>query len=141
MSYSVNTNKQNALDAITRFDGIPPRGLLAVLAGVTTNTLNEWEKDDEPFKEELKTILEEKKLKVAKKLYKGFDKCIDEGHYPAIRDGLKAVDPQTWGETEQQTRPPSPVYLIGIYNETKILMQQTNGKNGKPKEIEGDKND
>ncbi len=139
---SVDRKKELALNTIRKFEGIPPRALLATLAGIERHTLTRWEKDDEQFKEELKTLLEEKRLKAAKELYVGFDKCVKAGHYPAIKDGLKAVDPDTWGEAGEATRPPSPVYLIGIYKQTQILMQQTNGSNGtngKTKEIEEEK--
>jgi len=142
MSVSVNTNKQTALDTIKRFKGVPPRHLLATLAGVHRNTFLEWQKDDEQFKNELQDILEGKRIEKADQLYKGFDRCVEQNHYPAIRDGLKAIDPETWGEAGETTKPPAPVYLIGIYNNENVLVQNLtddkNGKNGKQK-LEGDK--
>jgi len=97
---SVNQRKQTALDTIGEFKGVPPRGLLAALAGIHQTTLLDWEKDDPKFKEELDTILQEKRLKLATKLYEKYDQCLDELHYPAIKDGLKAIDPEMWAEPE-----------------------------------------
>ena len=98
---SADRRKELALMTIGKFAGIPPRGLLATLAGIDPHTLLYWEKEDEKFKKDLEAILQEKRLDKARKLYKGFDKCVDEGHYPAIKDGLRAIDPDTWNEPEE----------------------------------------
>jgi len=136
---SVNEKKENALSTIRRFEGIPPRGLLATLAGIARSTLLEWEKEDDKFKTDLAQIMEKKRLEKAEKLYEGFDRCVEQNHYPAIRDGLKAIDPDTWGEAGEQTRPPQPINLIGVYKETIIMMEKANGKNGEHKKLEEDK--
>jgi len=136
---SSNENKQQALRAISRLEDEVPEWALAKVAGISRVTLTSWKKDDEQFSKDLEEILIEKRLSLVNEAQTGLRDCIKNGEYPAIRDTLRTHHRERWGETEQQTRPPSPVYLIGIYNETKILMQQTNGKNGKPKEIEGDK--
>jgi len=98
---SVNERKRRALDTISQFEGIPPRPLLATLAGVHRNTFLDWGKDDEQFSDELTDILNEKRLKKARELYKGFDKCVGDGHYPAIKDGLRVIDPETWAAPEE----------------------------------------
>jgi len=136
---SLDTRKENALLAISRLEDETPEWALAKVAGISRQTLVSWKKDDEQFAKDLEEILIEKRLSLVSEAQTGLRGCIKNGEYPAIRDTLRTHHRERWGETEQQTRPPSPVYLIGIYNETKILMQQTNGKNGKPKEIEGDK--
>ena len=97
---SVNQKKQSALRTISEFKGIPPRGLLATLAGIKINQLKLWEDGDPKFKEELDTILKDKRLELAKKLYEKYDECLDELHYPAIKDGMRAVDPETWAEPD-----------------------------------------
>jgi len=139
---SVNEKKETALRTIDKFKGIPPRALLATLAGIHRSTLLDWEKEDKQFKDDLQTILENKRIEKAKELYDGYDRCVEQNHYPAIRDGLKAIDPETWGEAGETTKPPAPVYLIGIYNNENVLVQNLtddkNGKNGKQK-LEGDK--
>jgi DNA-binding XRE family transcriptional regulator len=138
---SAGQKKENALSMIRKFNGIPPRGLMATLAGVHRNTLLQWEKEDEKFKEDLATILEEKRLTMAEALYEGLDRCVAQNQYPAIRDGLKAIDRDTWGESGEAPKPPAPIYLIGVYKQTQILMQNSNGngKNGEHKKLEEEK--
>ena len=139
---SLNRKKENALGAIARLEDETPEWALAKVAGISTSTLRVWKKDDKQFAEDLEEILVSKRLSLVGDAQKGLRKCIDNGEYPAIRDTLRSHHKERWGESEEERRPPSPVYLIGIYNETKILMQQTNGKNGtngKPKQIEEDK--
>jgi len=97
---SVDRRKERALKTIRKFEGIPPRGLLSTLAGIHRSTLITWEKKDKKFKDDLDGIIEQKKLLMAGKLYKGFDRCIEDGHYPAIRDGLKVIDPATWANID-----------------------------------------
>lgn len=97
---SVNRRKERALKTIRKFEGIPPRGLLSTLSGIHRSTLIAWEKEDKKFRDDLDEIVEQKKLSTARKLYKGFDRCIEDGHYPAIRDGLKVIDPATWADID-----------------------------------------
>jgi len=97
---SVDNKKESALRVIGEFKGIPPRGLLATLAGIKRNQFKIWEDSDPKFKEDLDTILQEKRLKLATKIYEKYDQCLDELHYPAIKDGMKAVDPEMWAEPE-----------------------------------------
>jgi len=97
---SVNRRKEQALKTIRKFEGIPPRGLLSTLAGVHRSTLIAWEKGDPQFRDGLNEIIDQKKLEAVGRLYKGFDRCVEENHYPAIRDGLKVMDPHAWADID-----------------------------------------
>jgi len=108
---SVDRKKERALKIIRKFEGIPPRGLLSTLAGIHRSTLIAWEKKDKKFRDDLNEIVEQKRLSTARKLYKGFDQCIKDGHYPAIRDGLKVIDPETWADIDNAKAQQYELYL------------------------------
>jgi len=96
---SVNRRKEQALKTIRKFEGIPPRGLLSTLSGIHRSTLVVWEKDKK-FRDALNEIIDQKKLEAVGRLNKGFDRCVEENHYPAIRDGLRVLDPHTWADID-----------------------------------------
>jgi len=123
---SVNQRKVKALRAIQSVDYEPPKYAIAQLMGINRETLRTWEKKDKQFNDELEHILLEKRTKLVGKAHEGLTRCIEDNHYPAIKDTLRIQDPDNWAEPE-------------VANTTTVNIMYLNlprpDSNGKPKKV------
>ena len=123
---SVDRKKEAALKLIKQVEHEPPKYAIAKLMGITTETLRRWENEDDLFNRELEEILYEKRARLVGKAQEGLNRCIEENHYPAIRDTLRTQDPDNWAEPEETKTTTVNIMYLNIGN---------GRENGKPKRV------
>jgi len=125
---SVNQKKDRALKVIKAIPHEPPKYAIAKLMGIDGETLRRWQKQDNQFNDDLEEILLEKRARLVDTAKEGLLRCIEDNHYPAIKDTLRIQDPDNWAEPEESNTTTVNIMYLPIG-------PGRNGTNGKSKKI------